>query len=187
MGYVYVWGIMIFFYVNFSRWRYRVGLFTANVIWRYLPLSNQPWQSFGFSSACFIWHCFFSLHKDKLQILKLRKIPLETLGKTKEGLFVSAPSFQASRFPDPTSPKHLSFSSAFFMPPFSYNLFLSGLIRPHFPLFSHTTLLTVNPQCWLRDEKMLGCLNHILRQVQGEIPTDEFWNISIELTKGHIL
>ncbi len=96
---MYMYGELIFFYVNFSRWRYRVGLFTANVIWRYLPLSNQPWQSFGFSSACFIWHCFFSLHKDKLQILKLRKIPLETLGKTKEGCLCPLLPFRPPAFP----------------------------------------------------------------------------------------
>lgn len=137
-------------------------------------LEQSTMAKFWFQFNLFHLTLFFSLHTDKLQILKFRKIPLETLGKTKECLFVSAPSFQASRFPDPTSQKHLSFSSAFFMPPFSYNLFLSCLIRPHFPLFSHTALLTVNPQCWLRDEKLLGCLNHILRQVQGEIPTDEY-------------
>lgn len=109
---------------------------------------------------------------------------MEILG-FKKGLFVSTPPFSDFQLsPSKVSKTYFSFSSEFFMSSFSCTLFLSCLIRPYSPLLSHTTLQTVNPQCWLGDDQSCWDIQTIF---QGKIPTDEYWHISIELTEGHIL
>lgn len=106
---------------------------------------------FSFNSASFIGICVFLACRQSSD-LRVQKNPSGNLGFS-EGLVCPLLPFRPAALPI-RSLRNIFLLFFCILCLHSHTLFLSCLIRPYSPHFSHTTLQTVNPQCWLRDTRV---------------------------------